>query len=771
MGGPWEAYQQPAQTPSGPWDAYKTSGPSVEIVSVNDEPATLSTVEQLKSGARSVVEGAASLPMAVGDAVNTLANYGIIGVNKLSGSDIPTLNLPSETLRQMLNATGAKEDTGISGDIIRGAAGAMTFPAAAMTTPAASTMGAALKSSLAAKPLLQVASGATGGAGSGFVREMGGGPVAQMVGGVVGGMVPVAAGQMPSAARSVIAGKRGAQGAAENIRTFQDAGTFPTVGQATQSRAAQAAESFLSRSPGSAGVVSEKATAQGDDIARMIEEIAGKSGGKAQTGKAIKEGVTDFTAQFKEKAGQLYDLVDGVIPPDQQVPVNNTISTLRNLTSKIKGAARTSEEFINPKLARIKQNIVQDTGETIRARRDSVKNTIQEINTVQSKIDDLERNIVDQAAAEETYAQRLGGKMTTGEPRESLVIGELNATKKELAKRLSDDLPKMLKDDMAELAKGRQMPYQAMKELRTRVGYMLDSSELVSDIPKSELKKVYGAISRDIESGLPPDATQFLGRANQFYKAGRDRIDTLENILSGKTYEKIYNAAIGETKDGPTLINKVLRSMPGQTRQKMAHEFLRTMGKATAGNQGAAGDVFSTETFLTNWNKMDPRAKNALFANVDPQYTKAIDSISQVAENIRTGSKVFRNTSGTQQAVSLEKTIGGALVLLLTGNVLPAIATATEPAIAYGAAKWMTNPNIVKWIAQNSRRPVESLPILANSLAQKHKDDSDVQDFAETFAGEPVKQKARPVPTQTPMITNELASSHPQNALAQQGVK
>lgn len=765
MGGPWEAYQQPA--PSGPWDAYKKTGPSVEIVSVNGEPETLSPMDQVKSGARSVVEGAASLPMAVGDAVNTLANYGILGINKLSGSDIPTLNLPSETLRQMLNATGAKEDTGISGDVIRGASGAMTFPAAAMTTPAASTMGAALKSSLAAKPVLQVASGATGGAGSGFVREMGGGPVAQLVGGVVGSMAPVAAGQIPSAARSVIAGKRGAQGAAENIRTFQDAGTFPTVGQATQSRAAQAAESFLSRSPGSAGVVAEKATAQGDDIARMIEEIAGRSGGKAQTGKAIKEGVTDFTAQFKEKAGQLYDLVDGVIPPNQQVPVNNTISTLRNLTSKIKGAARTSEEFINPKLARIKQNIVQDTGETIRARRDSVKNTIQEINTVQSKIDDLERNIVDQAAAEEVYAQRLGGKMTTG-PRDSLVINELNATKKELEKRLSADLPKMLKDDMAELAKGRQMPYRSMKELRTRIGYMLDSSELVSDIPKSELKKVYGAISRDIEAGLPPDATQFLGRANQFYKAGRDRIDTLENILSGKTYEKIYNAAIGETKDGPTLINKVLRSMPTQTRSKMAHEFLRTMGKATAGNQGAAGDVFSTETFLTNWNKMDPRAKSALFANIDPQYTKAIDSISQVAENIRTGSKVFRNTSGTQQAVSLEQTIGGALVLLLTGNVVPAIATATEPAIAYGAAKWMTNPNIVKWIAQNSRRPVESLPILVNSLAQRHQNDPEVQEFAETFSTEPPKQKTQPVSIQIPK-TNELAPSHTQNALAQQG--
>jgi hypothetical protein len=275
-----------------------------------------------------------------------------------------------------------------------------------------------------------------------------------------------------------------------------------------------------------------------------------------------------------------------------------------------------------------------------------------------------------------------------------------------------------------------------MKELRTRIGYMLDSSELMSDIPKSELNKLYGAISRDIESGLPEEARPLLANATKFYKQGRDRIDILENVLSGKTYEKIYNAAIGEVKDGPTLISEILSSMPRSTRRKMAHEFLRTMGKSTAGKQNAAVDAFSTETFLTNWGKMDSKAKTALFSNISPDYIKSIDSIAKVAENIRAGSKVFSNPSGTQQAVSLQQTIGGAMVLLLTGNVGPATATAIEPAIAYGAAKWMTNPNIVKWLAQNNRRPVERLPILINSLARQHRNDAEVQGFAETIQGE-----------------------------------
>jgi hypothetical protein len=738
------------ESPASEWDVVDESGPHDALIaqyhagelpdrkkSIVEELAKRGAIalDQFKSGARSVVEGATSLPLMVGDAANTLINYGISGANELTGANIPELGMPSETTKQMLDATGAQEDTGITGDIIRGAAGAMTFPAGAAVSSPVSTAGTALKTAFAAKPIAQVVSGAGSGAGSGLVREAGGGPGAQMVGSLVGGMAPYAAKQTPAAFRSGVTGKRGPEGVAENIKTFGEANTTPSVGQATQGRAAQAAESFLSRSPGSAGVIADKATTQSDDIARMIEEIAGKSGGKAQTGKAIKEGVADFVTRFKEKSGELYGLVDGVISPKQKVPVNNTISTLRNLTSRIKGATKTSEEFINPKLARIKQNLIQDTGETIKARRDAVKSTMDQMTKIQGQIDDIERRIIDQASAEETVAQRLGGKMNTGK-RDSLAIKELTEKKEALTNRLSSELPEMLKDDLAELVKGRQMPYQAMKELRTRIGYMLDSSELMSDIPKSELNKLYGAISRDIESGLPEEARPLLANATKFYKQGRDRIDILENVLSGKTYEKIYNAAIGEVKDGPTLISEILSSMPRSTRRKMAHEFLRTMGKSTAGKQNAAVDAFSTETFLTNWGKMDSKAKTALFSNISPDYIKSIDSIAKVAENIRAGSKVFSNPSGTQQAVSLRETIGGVMVALLTGHPGAAAAGMAEPAIAYGAAKWMTNPNIVKWLAQNNRRPVERLPILINSLARQHRNDAEVQDFAETIQGE-----------------------------------
>src|SRR3990167_6410068 len=594
MANPFDQFDATEANPFDKFDEPTTkSTPSVEVVSVDGKDVGQggSAISDIKSGARSVVEGAAGLPLAVGDAMNTLINYGVMGVNKATGKTIPYLSMPSEELGKLFDAGGAERDTSVGGDVIRGVSGAMSFPAAGAAMRPVSAAGQAIKTAISAQPVAQAVSGATGAGAAGMVRESGGGEGAQMAAGIVGSMAPVMAGQVPNMTRRVIRGPGGAGRVAENIDTFKQAGTAPTVGQATQRRGPQAVESFLSRSPGSAGVINEKATAQADDIAQTIEEIAGRSGGRVSVGKSIKEGVGTFAEGFKAKAAELYDAIDNVVQPSRPIGVKNTLDTLLKLTSRIRGARQTSEEFINPKLARIKGNIVADTGETIAKRRTNVQNTLADINQVQGEIDDLTRQMIDQATAEETVSQRLGSKSLSGGKRTSIVIDELNARKGELSQVLKEELPQMLKNDLAELAKGRQLPYSALKELRTRISYLLDSSDLVADIPKSEIKQLYGAISRDIEQGLPADAIPLLSRATKFYKAGQGRMDVLENVMSNKTYEKIYSAATGEAKEGPTLINKVLRSMPPDNRKKKAHELLRTMGKATSGNQNVAGDV------------------------------------------------------------------------------------------------------------------------------------------------------------------------------------
>lgn len=64
------------------------------------------------------------------------------------------------------------------------------------------------------------------------------------------------------------------------------------------------------------------------------------------------------------------------------------------------------------------------------------------------------------------------------------------------------------------------------------------------------------------------------------------------------------------------------------------------------GTNAAAGERFSAQTFLTNWNKISPEAQRASFDRHCPQFVKDMDKVARV-EAIRHGSKGFVNPPGT----------------------------------------------------------------------------------------------------------------------------
>jgi len=134
--------------------------------------------------------------------------------------------------------------------------------------------------------------------------------------------------------------------------------------------------------------------------------------------------------------------------------------------------------------------------------------------------------------------------------------------------------------------------------------------------------------------------------------------------------------------------------------------------------QDEIGEVFSPETFLTNWNKITPDAKTTLFASLPGDMRKDLDKIAKVASNLRDGSKVFANPSGTAQAATNQLTAGAAILSLMTGNAGAAGAIAGGVVGANAASRIMTNPLAVKWLAEATRVPVEQLPAQLNTLSQ-----------------------------------------------------
>ncbi|MFK5282453.1 hypothetical protein ACI3PL_23120, partial [Lacticaseibacillus paracasei] len=72
--------------------------------------------------------------------------------------------------------------------------------------------------------------------------------------------------------------------------------------------------------------------------------------------------------------------------------------------------------------------------------------------------------------------------------------------------------------------------------------------------------------------------------------------------------------------------------MPQDDWQAVSASIVDRLGKAPSGQQGAAGDVFSPSTFLTQWNNMSKEAKDILL----PQEAKReLDSLARVAEGVK----------------------------------------------------------------------------------------------------------------------------------------
>jgi hypothetical protein len=305
-----------------------------------------------------------------------------------------------------------------------------------------------------------------------------------------------------------------------------------------------------------------------------------------------------------------------------------------------------------------------------------------------------------------------------------------------------------------------KMPYEAIKKLRTLVGGELENFSLTSDVPRSKWKAVYAALSQDLKGAADsagPEATSAYNRANNFYNAGTSRIDALSNVLdkSGGP-EAIYNAATSGTKDGATTLRTVMQSLPSDGQKVLASTVIRRLGKATPGQQNAAGDQFSMGTFLTNWNKLSPEAKSTLFGRFGSDFSDNMDQVARVASNVRDGSKVYANPSGTSGAYAGVSALTTGVLSLLTGHPGVTAGVAGGAATANLAGRLMTNPTFVKFLAKNVNVPTAGMAENAAnlySLAQKNNDDDLKQ------AAQLMMQNAPKKPPQN--IGSRLGSNNP----------
>lgn len=514
-------------------------------------------------------------------------------------------------------------------------------------------------------------------------------------------------------------GEQNVPAVAERVADAAKAGTSLSVGQATGNRAAQAAESFAGKYPGSAGVIANKASTQASEIGQKVEKLADELSPNASpsvAGRTIEKGLSGpggFVSRFKDGQKVLYDKLDQYIKPQTPVAVSNTAKALASMNENIDGAEAISKFFKNGKIQDIESALKSDTAGT----QGGVLVVPPNATTAEQRAAASHGLLRKQAPeVREGQAPLYGRSAPTRNPYTGKVGSSTRMTGRAPDVTVEPNTaaaPSYSAGQRIPIPGGsptNQLPYEALKKLRTLVGNEISDSSLVSDVPRSKWKALYGALSTDLDNAAKatgnPDAVKAMQRANSFTSAGHARIDDiLDKVAKQDIPEKVFKSAVNpsDMQAGATKIQGIMKSLTPAERDVVKSAFIRRMGNAAAGAQDAAGEVFSSQSFLTNWNKMSPAAKDVMFSSADGNLRSSLDSIAKTAETIKEGGKVFANPSGSGQIVAASTLASGIAAAATTGRVgAAATLLGTVPA-ANLTAKLMTNPRFVGWLARASK--------------------------------------------------------------------
>lgn len=263
--------------------------------------------------------------------------------------------------------------------------------------------------------------------------------------------------------------------------------------------------------------------------------------------------------------------------------------------------------------------------------------------------------------------------------------------------------------------------YQDLRKIRTRIGQELDKPSLadVSPADEANLRRLYGAIRSDLydtAATAGDDAVKALSKHDRYVRYySNTNQPVLKKIIDQGTDESAFNYAITSAQDGGSKLQSLKRSLPKNEWDDVSATVLANLGRPTAGNQGATAlgelsDEFSVNTFLTNYNKMSPEARKVLWKNTRYDgIERDLDSIVKTAQALKDPQR-YANTSKTAGALAQQAAIYGGIGFLASGgDTETGLKVAAGSYVApYAAAKLMTNPKFVRWLAKVPNRTLGS---------------------------------------------------------------
>ena len=271
----------------------------------------------------------------------------------------------------------------------------------------------------------------------------------------------------------------------------------------------------------------------------------------------------------------------------------------------------------------------------------------------------------------------------------------------------------MPKTALARIKQMAKNAYAKAPKDRTDVDNFMMQLERAADSDMNEAAIKYGG-----EAG-----EKAVERAKTWWKIGMSDnhkgkvglLDDVQSVLKQSEEGKIYNWIMAEDKDGHARIRRVLNAVDNNTADSIRATALKEMGRPTPGAAAAGGDGFSFSTFLTNYNKLAPEARETLFGKASEE----MKGLLEVSEFMRALQK-RANTSNTAamnvwnhllDPVIKGFTTGGAIsgpVSALKGATFGMVGQVGQLAVNNRTAQLMTDPQFVRWLATTGKQIVVS---------------------------------------------------------------
>lgn len=577
---------------------------------------------------------------------------------------------------------------------------------------------------------------------------------------ITAGMLPGAAqlGGTEAVKRAVRGGEQGRQRMAQRTQDLQNAGVDnPTLGLASGNRLLGGIENLLQNTPGAVGRMQDARTraVEGmENAAGRAASLASASRGSIDAGRAIQKGGANFKESFKAQQAELYNRLDQFIDGQAPVAVPNTRATLADLNSDIRGAPELSRQFKNERIGAIESAILKDSGVTPSGAPRVINEAITgRVDT--AGVDMMGRPIY--RGPQVGVSNQAGGRIQVpGPTRPDLMGNQVRIGPDVVVNVPGQQVPQYANVPMRADGMGgttpiapvvgqrttviqpantgafsgvgvapqaaNTLPFEAVKKTRTLVGNEIADNSLMSDVPRSKWNPLYAALSNDMQGAATaagPQAENALNRANQFTRAGNNRLERIAPIIDRDSPEGSFKALESTLRDNNSTFQAVKKSLPQDARGSFAGTIIERLGKASPGQQDADGSRWSPETFLTNWNRISPEAQRELLAGIPNagQVKELVDSVARGASMMRDNSRMWANPSGTGANVAARGVVGaigagGAGALAGVVNPLVPLAAAAGVGGVNLTARALTSRNVRE--AMLRRTDID--PELLNSL-------------------------------------------------------